>query len=221
MADALKNAASGATNTVQQGAQDATNTVQQGAQGAADTAKQGAQGAQNAASGTDKWNAMTEDQKKQTFDQLPDEQKKGKSYTEWIKEGYQHQYENWMPWIEDMYLRWFTNDNKASYATKDTLDKSKVTGIEPVDKLQGDLNNTVGNQFGQGGAFQGVGDAVSKEGVNRAERGGKDDSGSYVGAVGDSAKSAGSGIYNTAAGAGSYVTGMFSGGKKEGQGESK
>lgn len=107
MADALKNTASGATNTVQQGAQAAT-----------DTAKQGAQGAQNAASGTDKWNAMTEDQKKQTFDQLPDEQKKGKSYTEWIKEGYQHQYENWMPWIEDMYLRWFTNDNKASYATK-------------------------------------------------------------------------------------------------------
>ncbi|KAI7461451.1 hypothetical protein D0860_04969 [Hortaea werneckii] len=210
MADALKNTASGATNT-----------VQQGAQGATDTAKQGAQGAQNAASGTDKWNAMTEDQKKQTFDQLPDEQKKGKSYTEWIKEGYQHQYENWMPWIEDMYLRWFTNDNKASYATKDTLDKTKVTGIEPVDKLQGDLNNTVGNQFGQGGAFQGVGDAVSKEGVNRAERGGKDDSGSYTGAVGDSAKSAGSGIYNTAAGAGSYVTGMFGGGKKEGQGESK
>ncbi|KAI6853862.1 hypothetical protein KC343_g8200 [Hortaea werneckii] len=210
MADALKNTASGATNTVQQGAQAAT-----------DTAKQGAQGAQNAASGTDKWNAMTEDQKKQTFDQLPDEQKKGKSYTEWIKEGYQHQYENWMPWIEDMYLRWFTNDNKASYATKDTLDKTKVTGIEPVDKLQGDLNNTVGNQFGQGGAFQGVGDAVSKEGVNRAERGGKDDSGSYTGAVGDSAKSAGSGIYNTAAGAGSYVTGMFGGGKKEGQSESK
>jgi len=210
MADALKNTASGATNTVQQGAQAAT-----------DTAKQGAQGAQNAASGTDKWNAMTEDQKKQTFDQLPDEQKKGKSYTEWIKEGYQHQYENWMPWIEDMYLRWFTNDNKASYATKDTLDKTKVTGIEPVDKLQGDLNNTVGNQFGQGGAFQGVGDAVSKEGVNRAERGGKDDSGSYTGAVGDSAKSAGSGIYNTAAGAGSYVTGMFGGGKQEGQGESK
>ncbi|KAI6855191.1 hypothetical protein KC338_g8971 [Hortaea werneckii] len=210
MADALKNTASGATNTVQQGAQAAT-----------DTAKQGAQGAQNAASGTDKCNAMTEDQKKQTFDQLPDEQKKGKSYTEWIKEGYQHQYENWMPRIEDMYLRWFTNDNKASYATKDTLDKTKVTGIEPVDKLQGDLNNTVGNQFGQGGAFQGVGDAVSKEGVNRAERGGKDDSGSYTGAVGDSAKSAGSGIYNTAAGAGSYVTGMFGGGKKEGQSESK
>ena len=26
--------------------------------------------------------------------------------------------ENWMPWIEDQYLKWFTNDNKASYATK-------------------------------------------------------------------------------------------------------
>ena len=76
---------------------------------------------QGAGSGTDKWNAMSEDQKKQAYDNLPSEQKKGKSYTEWIKEGYQHQYENWMPWIEDMYLRWFTNDNKASYATKGEL----------------------------------------------------------------------------------------------------
>ena len=75
--------------------------------------------AQNAtASGTDKWNAMSEEQKKQTFDSLPEEKKQGKSYMEWIQEGYQHQKENWMPWIEDLYLRWFTNDNKASYATK-------------------------------------------------------------------------------------------------------
>ena len=114
----------------------------------------------------------------------------------------------------------------------DTLDKTKVTGVEPVDKLQGDLNNTVGNQFGKGGALQGVGDAFSKEGINRAERGGKDDSGSYTGGAGDSvasgAKSAGSGVasgaqgigssvYNAGAGAGSYVTGMFGGGKKEGE----
>ena len=37
---------------------------------------------------------------------------------EWTKEQYNKQYENWMPWMEDKYLSWFTNDNKASYATK-------------------------------------------------------------------------------------------------------
>jgi len=71
-----------------------------------------------AGSAGEKWNAMSEDQKKQAFDSLPQDQKKGKSYYEWITEGYHHQYENWMPWIEDQYLKWFTSDNKASYATK-------------------------------------------------------------------------------------------------------
>lgn len=71
-----------------------------------------------AGDGNSKWNAMSDDQKKQTFDSLPEEQKQGQSYTEWIKAGYQNQYENWMPWIEDQYLKWFTDDNKASYATK-------------------------------------------------------------------------------------------------------
>jgi hypothetical protein len=158
-------------------------------------------------SASNSWNKMSEDQKKQTFDSLPQEQKKGKSYMEWVKEGYNNQYENWMPWIEDQYLKWFTNDNKASYAAKgqsklpgvlssktsnvlvlliicticllswtDSLDKTKVTGIEPVDKAQDGVNNLVTGQLGQGGALQGVGDAFSKEGVNRAERGGKDDS---------------------------------------------
>jgi hypothetical protein len=59
---------------------------------------------------------------------------------------------------------------------KDTLDQTKVTGIEPVDKAQDGVNNLVGGQFGKGGALQGVGDTFSKEGMNRAERGGKDDS---------------------------------------------
>lgn len=67
---------------------------------------------------SDEWSQMSEDQKQQTFDALPEEKKQGKSYSEWIAEGYQHQKENWMPWIEDLYLRWFTKDNKASYATK-------------------------------------------------------------------------------------------------------
>lgn len=85
----------------------------------ADQLKQAGDKAQNSAgAGTEKWNAMTEEQKKATYDSLPEDKKKGKTYMEWISEGYQHQKENWMPWIEDMYLKWFTNDNKASYATK-------------------------------------------------------------------------------------------------------
>ena len=63
-----------------------------------------------AGSAGNSWDKMSEDQKKQ-----------GKSYLEWVKEGYHNQYENWMPWIEDQYLKWFTNDNKASYATKGEL----------------------------------------------------------------------------------------------------
>lgn len=37
---------------------------------------------------------------------------------EWSRQTYNKQYENWVPWAEDKYLSWFTNDNKASYATK-------------------------------------------------------------------------------------------------------
>jgi len=85
----------------------------------ADKLQQTAQ--QTAGEGTKKWDAMTEEQKKQTFDNLPADQKKGKTYYEWITEGYHHQYENWMPWIEDQYLKWFSKDNKASYATKGQL----------------------------------------------------------------------------------------------------
>jgi hypothetical protein len=76
-----------------------------------------------AGSAGNSWNKMSEDQKKKTFDSLPSEQKQSKegeslSYVEWVKQGYHNQYENWMPWIEDQYLKWFTNDNKTSYATK-------------------------------------------------------------------------------------------------------
>ncbi|OQO00966.1 hypothetical protein B0A48_13655 [Cryoendolithus antarcticus] len=186
-----------------------------------------------AGSAGSKWNAMSEDQKKETFDKLPTEQKKGQTYTEWIKSGYHNQYENWMPWIEDKYLSWFSKDNKASYATKDTLDKSKITGVSQVDKLQDDTNNLVAGQFGQGGLLQPVGDMVSKEGVNRAERGGKDDSGSYGGpassvtdpmaktakgasdGVTSGASSVGSTVTGGAKSAGGYVSSLWGGGSKE------
>lgn len=112
MADALK----GAASSVSSGAQQAGSTV-------TDTASSGAGKVSSAASGattgTQDWEAMTEEQKKQTYDALPEHKKQGtQSYYEWVKQGYAHQKENWMPWIEDMYLKWFTKDNKASYATK-------------------------------------------------------------------------------------------------------
>lgn len=94
------------------------------------------------------------------------------------------------------------------------MDKTKVTGIEQVDTLQDGVNNVVAGQVGQGGLLQPVGDTVSKEGVNRAERGGKDESGSYAGAIGSSVSSAGGSVWNGAKSAGGYVGGMF-GGKKE------
>ena len=59
-----------------------------------------------------------------------------------------------------------------------------------------------------------MGDKVSKEGINRTERGGKDDSGSYAGAMGDSAQAGASKVTEGAKGAGSYV-GSFFGGKKQ------
>jgi len=37
---------------------------------------------------------------------------------EWTKEQYNKQYEAWVPWVEDLYLRYFTKDNKASYSTR-------------------------------------------------------------------------------------------------------
>lgn len=101
------------------------------------------------------------------------------------------------------------------------LDKTQVTGVEPVDKLQGGVTDTVAGQVGQGGLLQPVGDMASKEGANRAERGGKDDKGSYGGPLGgvtdplaNKAKEGGSAVTEGAKGAGGYLGGWF-GGKKE------
>lgn len=47
------------------------------------------------------------------------------SFFQWAKDTYNDQYEKWMPWIEDQYLKWFgKGDNKASYATKGKLSSS-------------------------------------------------------------------------------------------------
>ncbi|KAE8443503.1 hypothetical protein EG329_001815 [Mollisiaceae sp. DMI_Dod_QoI] len=181
----------------------------------------------------------TEDQKKAQYDALSPEQKKKQTYTEWVKEAYNNQYERWMPWIEDQYLKWFgKGDNKASYMTKDTLNKGKVTNIKQVDQIQDDVHNLVGNQLGENGLLAPVGNMMSKEGINRAERQGKDDKGSYggpaagytdgmikgakstgegvAGGVSGGAQKVGGGLVDGAKGAGGLVGGMFGGrGKKE------
>ena len=147
---------------------------------------------------------------------------------EWSKQTYNQQYEKWVPWIEDQYLRWFTKDNKTSYTAKQNLDKSKVTGIEQVDTLQDGVNNLAAGQVGQGGLLQPVGDLASKEGMTRAERQGKDDKGGYapsnlpgaetansaVGGIADGGKAVGGKAADGVKGVGGYVGGMF-GGKKE------
>jgi len=167
------------------------------------------------------------------YDSLSDDQKSKQTYTEWVKAGYNNQYSKWMPWIEDKYLQWFGRDNKASYATKEQLDKSKITGISQVDNLQDGVNSLVSGQVGKDGLLAPVGNMASKEGVNRAERGGKDDKGTYGGAAAgytdpavDKMQGAGQGIVGGAQsagstategvkGAGGYLGGMFGGGKKE------
>ena len=118
----------------------------------------------------------------------------------------------------------------------DALDKTKVTGISQVDNLQDGVNNLVGGQVGKDGLLAPVGNAVSKEGVNRAERGGKDEKGTYGGAaasvtdpVAKNAKGAGEGVVGgaqsagstfteSAKGAGGYVSGLFGGGGKKTEG---
>jgi hypothetical protein len=155
------------------------------------------------------------------------DQNKGsqKTYKQAAGEYYNQKYETWMPWIEDQYLKWFTKDNKASYATKQNLDKTKVTGVSQVDNLQDGVNGLVGGQVGKGGLAQPLGDAISKEGINRAERGGKDDKGKPIESQGplggygqsaaDGVKGGASSIAGGAKSAGGYVGGMFGGGKGE------
>ncbi|GKT58256.1 hypothetical protein ColTof4_12183 [Colletotrichum tofieldiae] len=154
---------------------------------------------------------------------------------EWAKQTYNQQYEKWVPWLEDQYLKWFTKDNKASYATKDTLGQTKVTGVEQVDTLQDGVNNLVGGQVGKGGLLQPVGDLASKEGINRAERQGKDDEGGYVptavpgsgalnqagSGVADGGKAVAGKTTEGLKGAGGYVGGLFGGGAGKSKPEQK
>lgn len=70
-----------------------------------------------------------------------------------------------------------------------------------------------------------MGDAFSKEGINRAERQGKDDSGSYapgaagsvVNPIAEGGRKVGGGLAEGAKSAGGMVGGLFGGGNKQGQ----
>jgi hypothetical protein len=77
----------------------------------------------------------TEAQKRQMYDNLPEEQKKKQTYREWLYDVYAKQYENWMPWIEDQYLRWFGKDNKASYATKRQFPVAPLSSLFSLHRL--------------------------------------------------------------------------------------
>ncbi|KAI1753280.1 hypothetical protein F4782DRAFT_497407 [Xylaria castorea] len=88
------------------------------------------------------------------------EQKK-QTTMEWAKEKYGEQYEAWMPWIEDVFLKYFTKDNRTSYVARDGLDRTKVTGVAQVDALQDKTNDLAASQLGQGGFLQPVGDLGS------------------------------------------------------------
>ena len=93
------------------------------------------------------------------------------------------------------------------------------------------MHNLVGNQLGKDGLLAPVGNMVSKEGINRAEHGGKDESGTYGGPVPGvsdpfiknakdagqgitgGAQAAGSSIKEGAKGAGGYIGGLIGGGR--------
>ncbi|KAL4740930.1 hypothetical protein BDV11DRAFT_168675 [Aspergillus similis] len=164
----------------------------------------------------------TEEQKRHFYGILPEQERKEKSYTQWVREAYAEQYEKWMPWLEDQYLKWFgKGDNKASYVAKENLSKTKITGNEQVNQLQDDANNLVGNQLGERGLLAPVGNLVSQEGINRAERGGKDENGSYGGRLGvvtdpviKEGKSVGSGVADGVRGVGSSIGSVWGGGEE-------
>jgi len=59
---------------------------------------------------------MDEDRRAQRYDNMhPDSEE---SRFGWVKDTIYAQYEAWAPWLEDMYLKLFTKDNKASYVTR-------------------------------------------------------------------------------------------------------
>ena len=116
-----------------------------------------------------------------------------------------------VPWLEDKYLAWF-GENKTSYMAKENL-KTRVVPDENVGKVQDGVAEGVGGQLSSGGLLGKVGDASSKEGVNRAERGetGVDDQGAAQGVSGKMQQGA-EGVTGTVGKGVSGLTGGLTGG---------
>ena len=105
---------------------------------------------------------------------------------EWTKKTYNSYYNSYMPWIEDKVLGYW-GENKTSYTAKGKSSQARshlshlpvhpdklgthVTGDKNVNAIQDGVAQGVGGQFGKGGLLAPVGEGISKEGVNRAERG--------------------------------------------------
>lgn len=100
-----------------------------------------------------------------------------------------------------------------------------------MDTLQDGVNGLAAGQLGQGGLFQPASDIASKEGINRTERQGKDDKGSYaptsipggetagnvVSGAAEGGKNVAGSVGSGIKGAGGLVGGVFGGNKTEGQ----
>jgi len=91
--------------------------------------------------------------KNKVTDKITDPNKKKSWYSDY--------YDSTWRWVEDTYLKYF-GENRTSYATKDTLRKTEVTGNKDVDGIQRGVTDAVGNQFAEGGIGESVGNAVDK-----------------------------------------------------------
>ncbi|KAF2197363.1 hypothetical protein GQ43DRAFT_444312 [Delitschia confertaspora ATCC 74209] len=90
----------------------------------------------------------------------------------------------------------------------DQLSKTKVTGVDQVDSAQDNIHTLLGDQLGKGGIAQPLGDAVSKEGITRAEEG---DSGPLGGYGQDAMDGATSGLKSVGDSVGGGVKGATDG----------
>lgn len=84
------------------------------------------------------------------------------------------------------------------------------------------MHGLVAGQLGQDGVLAPVGNAFSKEGINRAERGGKGEDGQYVAGpagsvvnpIAQGGAKVGGGVMDAGKSAGGLVGGLFGGGQK-------
>jgi len=49
---------------------------------------------------------------------MPQQESEKESYYAWGKRKSGEKWENWKPWLEDVFLRWTGKDNKASYTAR-------------------------------------------------------------------------------------------------------